>query len=822
MKGIRQRRHVCWAPKSTVVTALLTLVAGLSPALAAPGQAIPQGPAPLAPSGDSLAASGAFPGSGWPLLVVILDGLDWEWLERYALAADTPHLREFVSRSARAAYNPLAGPREGVAAYLSAALGFRVEASEPATLATGARARRVFQRRTGVAPPPLEGGYFLLELPRLSAEARASGSFAPLGWLGDALRQAGLRMALLGDEAWVAPPDAGRVAFSGPVAWAHLTSPLGLAGLLAMDTQGTVAPVHSLSVEDPASPGSLRTRWSDLPGLLGSLAGSCGPGCSGPHGARLLAIVASGDLWRLLREEPELAPTARELHHRALAARLDALVGWWHADPFWGKGSLLLFGATAPSLDGRDGRLLTAMLWRGPWEARALYSATARRDGFVTAVDLAPTLAGMAGAPVPQGVVGRPLTLSGPAPEVPALREFARTRAVIWSGRFRVMSGLITAQVLVLAAGLALAATRRFRSGARLVAGWSEPAKLGLWRLAVAWTAAIPLVLLHPWVAAPPLADLGGPVWAVAAATLGAVAVAASASCAGRLLGVSATSVIGALTAGVLAADLVLRLDLVTRSFMGFDLIGGARLYGMGNEHVGLLIGSSLMAAAEAGERWRKARWPLTIGILSLAWLVASPVLGANVGGSLATAAAVGACAAGWHADCRPKLKAALGRAAMGAALAASVLLAAALQDTSASASQHTHLALTVEAAREVGNEYVLSVARRKLALNWRLLRYSLYSRIMFVAMLVVMAAFWAPAGGLLRALERRPRLRVALEASALGAAVALVANDSGVTAAAGALLAPAAWVLELALNQTRALDAATASAEQDQPLRPA
>ncbi|MEW6045614.1 MAG: hypothetical protein AB1609_03915, partial [Bacillota bacterium] len=156
--------------------------------------------------------------------------------------------------------------------------------------------------------------------------------------------------------------------------------------------------------------------------------------------------------------------------------------------------------------------------------------------------------------------------------------------------------------------------------------------------------------------------------------------------------------------------------------------------------------------------------------------------------------------ALGWHLRFRPDVRAAVARAGAGAVLAGLLVAAAGLADLAGGALGRTHLARTLEMAHAVGPDYVVSVAARKLALNWRLLRYSLYSRTMVVAMVVVMAAFWAPGGGLRRVLVGRPRLRVAMEASALGAAAALLANDSGVTAAAGALLGPAALILELAL----------------------
>ena len=127
------------------------------------------------------------------------------------------------------------------------------------------------------------------------------------------------------------------------------------------------------------------------------------------------------------------------------------------------------------------------------------------------------------------------------------------------------------------------------------------------------------------------------------------------------------------------------------------------------------------------------------------------------------------------------------------------------LWERQAGAPARTHLGRALELTGSVGPAYAAAVAARKVALNWRLVRYSLYSRLAAVALVAVLAAFWRPSGALRAALERLPRLRLALEAAAVGAGAALVANDSGITAAATALLGPAALVLEMALGENGA-----------------
>ncbi len=756
-----------------------------------------------------------------------MDGLDWRWLTQAAGSGQAPNLRRFVDQAAKAAYNPLAAPRDVAGAYLTAAVGVRVSTSGPVEADSGPMARAIYRRRTGeepgtgqgsqtaeVAPtgkaphpgePPVRGELgahhrgdaaaapgprLHLNFPRLSADARRDGSFAPVGWLGQTLREAGVRTVVAGDPAWTAEGEHSRAARPPG-------SPLALAALLVMDRKGLVEQGIALAERDPASPGGLRTNWAEVPRVLRRAAQE--GGCPGPPAdRRRLMVLASGDLWRLLAEEEEMTPAARRRHQARLVRELDRLVGWWYTDPFWGRGSLLMVGP-APGPAARDeGRLLTAWAWAGPWGPGAAGSPTTRRAGLVTGLDLAPTLAAMAGVQTGPQVVGRAVTMERSPISPASLERFSRQRAVLWRDRLRVLSALTTAQVLALGGCLVglwrAARPAAFATPPAVRPPGSRPFRL--LRFVAVWAAAVPLGLLVPW-AAWPLSVAAGPAWVAGAAGAVALVVAVGALAAGRRLEVSATSVVCAGTATLLAADLTFGWDLVARSFMGYDLTAGARFYGIGNEHLGIFLGSLLVAAAEAGERWPRLAPAASAALPAGLGLVAAPALGANVGGAVACSVAFTAALMGWHAGGKPGRRAAAGRALAGLA-AAALTVAAMVAWDAPSSSASSHLGRALQAAREVGPQYLMEVAARKVSLNLRLLRYSLYSRILVVAMLAVMAAFWARAGSLGPRLRESPRLRAALQAAALGAAAALVANDSGVTAAAGALLGPAAQVLEL------------------------
>ena len=721
-----------------------------------------------------------------PVLMVVLDGLTWPWLARYGLDRQYPHLQALLRQAAVAVYNPLAEPHQPARAYLAAATGVSVSVSGPVELAEGPRAQALLQRR--MARPVPDAAAAVLNVPRLAAQSLRSGSFAPPGWLGEALARAGIRLAVWGDEAWVAR-SAG-VAVPDPF---RQTSPAALAALLAMDGSGAMHQVRLLSEEDPARPGGLRTQWERIPALVSAM--GWGP---------WLAVVASGDLWRIEQEAEELSDAARELHYRRLVGELDRLAAFWMGQgPARAGGSLLLVGLLPGPRGRATGEWLTAMVWAGPWGPGLWTGGTTRRAGFVTALDLAPTLARAAGVAAPPGAVGRPLAVLKGSSDAAPLVSFTRERAVILAHRFAVLPPLTTLQVVALAAvavrmGLSLLSRRRGEPG------WGRP-------LLAAWAAAVPLALLHPWAAVPPRAGLEGPAWSLLFAAAIALALAWAARALASSYGLSATAVVCGATAFVLLADLLGSLDLVARSFMGYDLTAGARFYGIGNEHMGLLLGSSLVLFGELADRRRPGHAAGLALLVLVTALVAAPGLGANVGGAATCAAALAVAAQAWRGFPTPGHRGAALRALLGLTAAAILVAAIAVWDLRLGLQRETHLARTVEITRAVGLAYPVEVAVRKLALNGRLVRHSLYSRVAVAAMLVVAAALWRGAGRLFDGMGRRPALRVALEAGAVGALVALAANDSGITSAATALLGPATLVLERADRE----DAAPRPAKQ-------
>lgn len=253
-------------------------------------------------------------------------------------------------------------------------------------------------------------------------------------------------------------------------------------------------------------------------------------------------------------------------------------------------------------------RRLVAMGAAGLGGGTTLYSDSTRTEGLVSSTDVAPTLLGRLGVPVPDDMTGQSIEARGDAS--PADLSARRNRltdlgprrwAVIWLG-------LIGAVAIGGIAGLA-------RRDARL------PGRVVL--LAAMW---LPSVLLLTGRLAPS-APVEGLIVAVACAAL--------ALAADRARPWPLSLVLPAAVAvGLHVADLSLGLELLSRSLLGPNPVLGSRFFGAGNEieivlaAVGLLgLGGGLATAS------RRARvWGFAVGGAVLAFAMAWGRLGADVG----------------------------------------------------------------------------------------------------------------------------------------------------------------------------------------------
>ncbi len=229
------------------------------------------------------------------------------------------------------------------------------------------------------------------------------------------------------------------------------------------------------------------------------------------------------------------------------------------------------------------------------------------------------------------------------------------------------------------------------------------------------------------------------------------------------------------LSAAALCLDMGTGSHWMHRSLLGYSAIEGARYYGIGNEAMGLLIGSVLVLAAQlwSPSRWRQGGIAACLALVCLE--LGAPGAGAKAGGVLVSLLAFGALVwmlrgGGWSVW--TVLWLGVGTAA---------LLAAAVGADLRLSQGHSHLG---EAARRIGAGgwgEAESIIVRKLAVEARLAWHSAWA-----------APLWIGLACVLRL--RRQNCYEAADRALLGAGLTAVAacvalNDAGVVAGALCML---------------------------------
>ncbi|HVF20311.1 MAG TPA: hypothetical protein VNA14_08710 [Mycobacteriales bacterium] len=432
---------------------------------------------------------------------------------------------------------------------------------------------------------------------------------------------------------------------------------------------------------------------------------------------------------------------------------------------------LLVLGVSHRRLDVPH---LQVAIARGPgFEGGRLRSASTRRDGFAQLIDVAPTVLYALGVEVPDGVVGQRLLRVGGRRTDEIARLVDHDVAAVAHRRYvpPFFFLLVLAQLLLY--GYAWwALRRRPASGRDRLRRFTRQASLAF----AAVPAATYLAQIVPW-------------WrhglavllVVVAAFVGVVfAVASAGPWRRRILG--PPGAVAAMTAVVLAADLVTGARLQLSSLAGYSPLVAGRFAGIGNVAFAVLATSALLATAALCDGRRRTT---TVGIVAAVGVVTiavdgNPSWGSDFGGVVALVpgfVVLGLLLTGRRVSWRIVCVVAL--------LAVALVTAFALLDYTRPEESRSHLGRFVEQVRDGGAG---TIVKRKAQANVRLLTHSVLTLVVPIAVGFLAFVLLKPWGGLRRALERTPALRAGLIAVLVMALVGFAANDSGVAVPALAL----------------------------------
>lgn len=471
---------------------------------------------------------------------------------------------------------------------LSSSLSF-AQAGEKAN---GLSAEAMFTWTRGASPPP--GALFSLQVPPSLAEHRLLN-------LGTLLHEQGRKTGAILPALPVGDLPQER-----------------LAATLAMDAQGIIdrgASGPALLQFDPTAPFGV---WSDSRAVIDTWKAMKDTS---------LVVVDPGDLFRA-EQMPGLTKSQQAALKRAALSHEDMLFEQLHRQ--LGPGQVLVaFSPQSPTGSSQSDPLTPILAVGGPFSGGTLLtSATTHRLGLVTSIDIAPTVAhllGLKGLPAAGDVIETSTNLSG-KPAAVFLDQFHHQMITAYHERPAVLVGFFVLLALAFVF-VAWGQRRRHR--------YLMPVLLGIGATPVSFF----------------LLPLAGTFGAVETLLLFLSVDVLLAMAFSRLPQLWALWGLGLITWLAIVIDALFGGPLAHRSMLSYDPIAGGRYYGIGNEYMGVLIGSLLlMLAVLPSLKVLPQRWQQGIALLLMAgtiFLLGWPTLGANAGGTLTAAVAFAAAAWG-------------------------------------------------------------------------------------------------------------------------------------------------------------------------------
>lgn len=694
--------------------------------------------------------------AGPKLVLVLWHGLTWDDLKASQLYAD--------GLMALGTMNTRIGGGEMISgAYLTISSGSRAFGTHGAAAmyhsheqTGGVKAGQLYELRTGRTGNNRIVNPQIASIRSAFAEAKYP---LEVGALADALRRANLKIGVFGNSDLQ----------DQRVRWA---------ALVGMDSDGQAAlglVSDEVLIEDSAYPHGKRTDYHKL---LAAVLGSDAD----------LAVVDLGDPYRLSTYVQHLIPEQLDkLKARMVREAWDFIAELYAELPQ----AEILIAAPYPSADRAEvGRWFAPVIVIGG-DAGLLTSGTTKWPGIISNIDLAPTIANRLNADKGT-MLGRAVTVDRMESQAAlALIEQLEER-VFWVNQHRgsVLRILVGIQVVLYLVTLALliipkVLSRRFVRSVQLCLVLSLSLPLILLLLPQGWYWPMLIILLLVLV---------------------------NLRCQNQLASIMAVALI---TAGLIIVDVIRGGVWIRYSFLGYDPVGGARYYGIGNEYMGILIGSAIMGWALLRERpWVKTKNTAFLDLavfLAVVFIIAAPQWGTNVGGMIAAICGFGIAWLLAHSRL-PWYSCVV---VVGLAVAAALIGLMQL-DVGRPEDLQSHIGQTTGLISANGLNTVKDIIVRKLSMNLRLLRYSIWSRALLIAIAAMGASLIWPSRYLQWLLKNYPDLVVGIVGTLTGTTAALIFNDSGVVAAATCSFFAATTMLTLALSLKHNLLPAQSHVEKD------
>ncbi|MDF2840070.1 MAG: hypothetical protein K0Q99_842, partial [Clostridia bacterium] len=260
---------------------------------------------------------------------------------------------------------------------------------------------------------------------------------------------------------------------------------------------------------------------------------------------------------------------------------------------------------------------------------------------------------------------------------------------------------------------------------------------------------------------------------------------------------------------GSIIVDLIRGSAMMKNSVFGYDPIIGARFYGIGNEFAGVFIGSGILLAGCLLQRYHAfaKRKPKTTTILLILYsgiqlcIMGMPFSGANFGGTIA-----GVVGYFFFYSSVKQRKITIIQLFLMALIIFMALSSIVVLDL-LNPNSTTHVGKFITEIKDNGPKVLYSTIERKATMNLRLMKYTIWTKVLLCIILIITIMFFKPVRLLHGIFKKYRYFTAAWLGISAGSIAGLIVNDSGIVMAATAMIFTGYTILYMCLEEMEGLN---------------
>ena len=590
----------------------------------------------------------------------------------------------------------------------------------------------VYERRIA----PIEGSYEVgnTNLNKI-IESNKENTYVPyIGALGDSLHEDKLKTAIFGN--------------ADTIDKVYRPS-----SLIPMDSRGLIdfGNVDSVLIADSEAPYGFRTDYDKLIEEIGKVKDESS-----------LIVIETGDLDRLSFYSSELTDEMFEKHRTEILYRIDVFLENLIEGIDKDNSLLIILSPNSGEERIQNSKISPAIIWGNNIPKGILTSSTTKRDGVITNIDIAPTIANFLNASR-EKMSGNTVDYKQNTKNLEFILNSSKRIDIVSRSRFYLLSIYSTISIIgILFATIVLALKIKIKNNLY------KTLKLFLITIGIMPVGFL-LVSFGKW---------DTYIQFILTLLLMMVSLIFIAC---KLKGNNKAILISGLIYVIIIVDMFSGSNLARYSVLGHDPTIGARYFGLGNELVGVFLGATTvflsMILNKGGNKFISY-----ILLLLSAIIVGHPKLGANVGGTISIVFAL-LYFIMESLDREMSLKKIL---SMGI-LTILFVMAMAFIDIKFNPNP-THLGKTIMMMNSDGNSIANNIALRKIIMNIKLVGSSIWTKSLYVNIFCQVLITTVLGDKIRDIFNKNKYLFIGFTSGIVGSIVGFLVNDSGIILAALAM----------------------------------